>query len=97
MLATASAWWRASASCSPRATSCWAGPRSLAHAHARTGDEVAIASYLDDGHAFEDAMWEFARAYADQNEADYQAFIESEEVSDALRADEAPSPAPDRG
>lgn len=70
---------------------------SLAHAHARTGDEVAIASYLDDGHAFEDAMWEFARAYADQNEADYQAFIESEEVSGALRADEAPSPAPDRG
>ena len=49
---------------------------SLAHAHARTGDEVAIAAYLDDGHAFEDAMWEFARVYADQNEADYQAFIE---------------------
>ena len=49
---------------------------SLAHAHARTGDEVAIAAYLDDGHAFEDAMWDFARAYADQNEADYLAFIE---------------------
>ena len=37
---------------------------------------VAIAAYLDDGHAFEDAMWDFARAYADQNEADYQVFIE---------------------
>ena len=49
---------------------------SLAHAHARTGDEIAIAAYLDDGHALEDAMWDFARAYADQNEADYQAFIE---------------------
>ena len=49
---------------------------SLAHAHARTGDEVAISAYLDDGHAFEDAMWDFARAYADQNDADYQAFIE---------------------
>ena len=49
---------------------------SLAHAHARTGDEVAIAAYLDDGHAFEDAMWDFARAYADQNEVDYQAFCE---------------------
>ncbi len=49
---------------------------SLAHAHARTGDEIAIAAYLDDGRAFEDAMWDFARAYADQNEADYQAFIE---------------------
>ena len=49
---------------------------SLAHAHARTGDEVAIAAYLDDGHTFEDAMWDFARAYADQNEVDYQAFCE---------------------
>lgn len=49
---------------------------SLAHAHARTGDEVAIAAYLDDGHALEDAMWDFARAYADQNEVDYQAFCE---------------------
>lgn len=48
---------------------------SLAHAHARTGDEVAIAAYLDDGHVFEDAMWDFARAYADQNDADYQTFI----------------------
>ena len=49
---------------------------SLAHAHARTGDEIAIAAYLDDGSAFEDAMWDFALAYADRNEADYQAFIE---------------------
>ena len=49
---------------------------SLAHAHARTGDEVAIAAYLDNGHAFEDAMWEFARSYADQNEADFRAFVE---------------------
>lgn len=48
---------------------------SLAHAHARTGDEVAIAAYLDDGDAFEDAMWNFAHAYADQNEADYRAFV----------------------
>ncbi|HIU24452.1 MAG TPA: DUF2252 domain-containing protein [Candidatus Coprovicinus avistercoris] len=47
---------------------------SLAHAHARTGDAVAIASYLNDGHTLEDAMWDFARSYADQNEADYQAF-----------------------
>ena len=49
---------------------------SLTHAHARTGDEVAISAYLDEGHTFGDAMWDFACAYADQNEADYQAFIE---------------------
>ena len=49
---------------------------ALAHAHARTGDEVAIAAYLDEKHAFEDALWEFSRAYADQNELDYQAFME---------------------
>lgn len=30
---------------------------ALAHAHARTGDEVAIAAYLDEKHAFEDALW----------------------------------------
>lgn len=48
---------------------------ALAHAHARTGDEVAIASYLEDGDAFEDALWNFAQAYADQNEADYETFL----------------------
>ena len=49
---------------------------ALAHAHARTGDDVAIAAYLDQKHSFEDALWEFARAYADQNEADYAVFME---------------------
>lgn len=58
---------------------------SLAHAHARTGDEVAIAAHLGDDHAFEDAMWEFARAYADQNDADYQEFVRSVDVSGAAR------------
>lgn len=47
---------------------------ALAHAHARTGDGVAIAAYLGDGDAFDDALWEFAQAYADQNEADYTLF-----------------------
>ncbi|WP_273383434.1 DUF2252 domain-containing protein [Enorma phocaeensis] len=49
---------------------------ALAHAHARTGDDAAIAAYLDQKHSFEDALWEFARAYADQNEADYAVFME---------------------
>lgn len=47
---------------------------SLAHAHARTGDGIAIAAYLGDGDAFDDALWDFAQAYADQNEADYDLF-----------------------
>ena len=47
---------------------------ALAHAHARTGDGIAIAAYLGDGNAFDDALWDFARAYADQNEADYDLF-----------------------
>lgn len=50
--------------------------RALAHAHARTGDEIAIATYLNDEGGFEDALWSFSRAYADQNEADYKTFIE---------------------
>jgi uncharacterized protein (DUF2252 family) len=45
----------------------------LARAHARSGDRVAIASYLGRGPAFEQAIAEFAAAYADQNERDYRA------------------------
>ena len=44
---------------------------TLARAHARSGDRAAIASYLGKGTAFEDAMADFAEAYADQNERDY--------------------------
>lgn len=47
---------------------------ALAHAHARTGDGVAIAAYLGESDAFDDALWEFSQAYADQNEADYDLF-----------------------
>ncbi len=45
----------------------------LANAHARSGDRVAIASYLGGGDHFERAMVEFAARYADQNERDYAA------------------------
>jgi uncharacterized protein (DUF2252 family) len=45
----------------------------LARAHARSGDRVAIASYLGKGDAFDRALLEFARAYADQNERDHAA------------------------
>ncbi len=46
---------------------------TLAHAHARGGDRIAIASYLGKGDTFDLAMAEFAEAYADQSERDYEA------------------------
>ncbi len=47
---------------------------TLARAHARSGDRIAIASYLGNGTTFEKALARFAEAYADQNERDYEAF-----------------------
>jgi uncharacterized protein (DUF2252 family) len=46
---------------------------TLARAHARSGDRVAIATYLGDDTTFAHAVAEFAAAYADQNERDYAA------------------------
>jgi uncharacterized protein (DUF2252 family) len=45
---------------------------TLARAHARSGDRIAIASYLGGGTAFDRAILEFSMAYADQNERDYK-------------------------
>ncbi len=47
---------------------------TLARAHARGGDRVAIAGYLGSGDNFDRSMARFARSYADQNERDYEAF-----------------------
>jgi uncharacterized protein (DUF2252 family) len=46
---------------------------TLARAHARSGDRIAIAAYLGRGDAFDRAMATFAETYADQNERDYRA------------------------
>jgi len=46
---------------------------TLARAHARSGDRIAIAAYLGGSDVFDQAVTEFAAAYADQNERDYQA------------------------
>jgi uncharacterized protein (DUF2252 family) len=46
---------------------------TLARAHARSGDRIAIASYLGTGAVFDDAMARFAEGYAEQNERDYAA------------------------
>ena len=48
---------------------------TLAHAHARTGDRFAIASYLGKSDVFDEALYTFAQAYATQNEQDYEAFV----------------------
>ncbi len=44
---------------------------TLARAHARSGDRVAIASYLGSASTFDRALLAFSRAYAEQNERDY--------------------------
>jgi hypothetical protein len=47
---------------------------TLARAHARSGDPVAIAEYLGDGDEFDRSVTDFSKRYADQNEQDYQEF-----------------------
>ena len=47
---------------------------TLARAHARWGDRIAIAAYLGRADVFDRAIGEFSAAYADQNERDYEAF-----------------------
>jgi len=46
---------------------------TLAKAHARSGDAIAIASYLGKSDVYDKALAEFAETYADQNERDYDA------------------------
>ena len=50
---------------------------TLARAHARSGDPIAIAEYLDEDDQFDRSIADFARRYADQNERDYQAFTKA--------------------
>ncbi len=48
---------------------------TLARAHGRSGDRIAIATYLGKGAAFDRAMVDFAIAYADQNQKDYETVV----------------------
>ena len=50
---------------------------TLARAHSRSGDRIAIASYLGNSDVFDNAIADFASAYADQNERDYNALGEA--------------------
>ena len=47
---------------------------TLARAHARSGDAIALAQYLGQSDTFDQSITDFSRRYADQNERDYQAF-----------------------
>jgi uncharacterized protein (DUF2252 family) len=46
---------------------------TLARAHARSGDRIAIASYLGSGKSFDNAIASFSESYADQNQRDFEA------------------------
>ena len=50
---------------------------TLARAHARSGDPVAIAAYLGKGDGFDRSITDFAERYADQNDKDFQAFVDA--------------------
>ncbi|MDF9749328.1 DUF2252 domain-containing protein [Arthrobacter sp. ES3-54] len=50
---------------------------TLARAHARSGDPIALSSYLGKGDKFERSITDFSERYADQNEKDYQAFADA--------------------
>jgi hypothetical protein len=58
---------------------------SLARAHTRSGDRLAIASYLGRGRNFDAAVAHFSQTYADQNERDYN------RLADAVSAGEVPA------
>jgi hypothetical protein len=49
--------------------------RTLAHAHAKSGDAALISGYLGKSDTFDRAIGEFALAYADQNEKDHAALV----------------------
>jgi len=50
---------------------------TLARAHARSGDRIAIAAYLGGADVFDQAITRFAAAYADQNERDHRSLVDA--------------------
>ena len=50
---------------------------TLARAHARSGDRIALAAYLGKSDVFDRALAAFAVAYADQNERDYGTLVKA--------------------
>jgi uncharacterized protein (DUF2252 family) len=64
--------------------------RTLARAHARAGDAASVSDYLGEGTAFDEAIGEFALAYADETERDWRRFQHAIKVGRIVVADEAP-------
>jgi Uncharacterized protein conserved in bacteria (DUF2252) len=56
---------------------------TLAHCHARSGDAITIAGYLGSGPVFDEAVGDFAVAYADQTARDHAAFVAAVKQRDA--------------
>ena len=69
---------------------------TLARAHARSGDRIAIASYLGGGDVFDRAIAAFSAAYADQNERDHAA-LAAAAASGRIKAERDISSSPPRG
>ena len=59
---------------------------TLARAHARSGDRIAISAYLGKSDSFDRAMVSFAKTYADQNERDFAA-LQAAVASGRLKAE----------
>ena len=67
---------------------------TLARAHARTGDAIAISAYLGDSRAFDKAIRAFAEAYTAQTHADYKAYCHWREESAITQTSFAPERLP---
>jgi uncharacterized protein (DUF2252 family) len=65
--------------------------RTLARAHARSGDDVALSSYMGEDSEFDKAIAEFAMAYANQTEHDWRALLEAIKAG-RVNAEEQPAP-----
>jgi hypothetical protein len=50
---------------------------TLARAHARSGDPVAMAAYLGRDDTFDRSITDFSERYADQNQQDYEEFVKA--------------------
>jgi NAD(P)H-dependent flavin oxidoreductase YrpB (nitropropane dioxygenase family) len=50
---------------------------TLAHAHARSGEAAKISGYLGKSDSFDEAIADFAKAYADQNERDHKILVKA--------------------
>jgi uncharacterized protein (DUF2252 family) len=66
--------------------------RTLARAHTRAGDAVALSGYLGEDSEFDKAIAEFAMAYADQTERDWRALLDAIKTG-RISAEEQPVPA----